>query len=84
MRGGGEGSRAAVCFSKMSFMLHFDFEKGQGYQNQHFQITLLVGREGVTKKSTLCTLLMMLTIIDSSLSAQHGIVPGERIVDRVG
>ena len=32
----------------MSFMVHCDFEKVS--QNQHFQSTLLVGREGVTKR----------------------------------
>ena len=32
----------------MSFMGHCDFEKGS--QNQHFQSTLLVGKEGVTQK----------------------------------
>ena len=40
--------------------MHCDFEKGSHWK-QHFQITLLVGREGVTKKnSTLCTILIML------------------------
>ena len=32
----------------------------------HFQSTFLEGREGDTKKSTLCTLLIMLTIMDDS------------------
>ena len=32
--------------------------------NQHFQSTLLGGGEGVTKKSTLCTLVKMMTIMD--------------------
>ena len=32
-------------------------------KNQHFQGTLL-GERGVIKKSTLCTLLIMLTILD--------------------
>ena len=57
---GRERSRAAVRFFKMSLMVHRDFEKGS--RNQNFQSTLLGGREGVTKKSTLCTLLTMLTI----------------------
>ena len=49
---GWRGSRAGVRFSYV------------GRQNQHFQSTLLGGREGVTKKSTLCTLLIMLIIMD--------------------
>ena len=32
--------------------------------NQHFQSTLMGGREGVTKKGTLCTFLIMLPILD--------------------
>ena len=32
--------------------------------NQHFQSTLLGGGEGVTQKSTLCTLVKMMTIMD--------------------
>ena len=39
-------------------------------KNQHFQSTLLRGRkprEGITKKSTLCTVSIMLTIMDDSL-----------------
>ena len=59
---GVRGSRAAVRFSKLSFMAHFDFEKGS--QNQLFQSTLFVGREMVTKRSNLCTLLITLTILD--------------------
>ena len=37
--------------------------------NQHFQSTLLGGGEGVTKKSTLCTLVKMMTIMDDPLLA---------------
>ena len=59
---GGMGSTAAVQFLKMSFMGHCDFEKTS--QNQHFQSTLSAGR-GSQKKSTLCTLLIMLTILDN-------------------
>ena len=44
----GRGQRLAYCFLKMSFKVFCDFEKGS--QNQHFQITLLVGRDGVTKR----------------------------------
>ena len=44
-------------------MMHCDYEKRS--QNQHFQSTLSVGREGVTEKSTLCTLLIMLTNLDN-------------------
>ena len=43
-----------------------DFEKGS--QNQHFQSTLQVGREWVTKKRTLCTIFIMLTNLDKPLS----------------
>ena len=35
--------------------------------NQHFQSTLLGGGDGVTKKSTLCTLVKMMTIMDDPL-----------------
>ena len=45
------GSRAAVRFKKKSFTVHCDLQKGS--QNQHFQCTLLVGRE-VTKKYCVC------------------------------
>ena len=48
---------AALHFLKMSFMVHREFEKGS--QNEHFK-ELLEGRKGVTNKSTLCTLLIML------------------------
>ena len=61
-RAGWKGSRVAIRFSKMSFMMHCHFEKRS--QNQHFQSNLLVGREEGTKKSILCTLLIMLTILD--------------------
>ena len=54
---------ATVRFSEMLFLGQCDFEKGS--QNQHFQNTLLVGRERVTKNNTLCTLLIMLTIRDN-------------------
>ena len=45
--------------------MHCDFEKGP--ENQHFQSTLPVGKEGVTKKGTMCMLLKMLTILDDPL-----------------
>ena len=35
--------------------------------NQHFKSTLLGGGERVTKKSTLCTLVKMMTILDDPL-----------------
>ena len=38
--------------------------------NQHFKSTLLGGGEGVTKKSTLCTLVKMMTIMDDPLREQ--------------
>ena len=61
---GGKGSRDDVCFLKMSFMVHRDFEKMS--KHQHFQSTLLV-RRGVTKKSTVCMLYIMLTLLDDLL-----------------
>ena len=49
------------------FISRLHFHTG-GRQNQRFQSTLLGGREGaregVTKKCTLCTLLIMLIIMD--------------------
>ena len=56
---GGWGLRAAIRLKKISFMVHCDFEKGS--QNQHFQSMLFVGM------STLCTLFIMLTILDDHL-----------------
>ena len=38
-----------------------------GSQNKDFQSSILLGREGVTKNSTLLTLLIMLTIQDDPL-----------------
>ena len=59
----GYGPRAAKCFLKMSVMVHFcNLEKDS--QNQHVKNILLVGRGKGTKNSTLCTVLMMLTILD--------------------
>ena len=58
-------SWADVRFLKMSFMVHCDFDNG--YRNQHFQSTLLVGRERSQKESTLCTLLKMFTVLDETL-----------------
>ena len=60
----GGGSRAAVRFSKMPcIMVHCGFEKGS--QNQQFQSTLLVGREGGgNKKEYSYTLDKLLTILD--------------------
>ena len=45
----------------MSFMVHCDFD--QGSKNQDFESTLLVGREGITKMSTLCALLTIWTTL---------------------
>ena len=45
---GWRGSRVAIHFRKMSFMEQGDFQKGS--PNQHFQSTLLVGKEWVTKE----------------------------------
>ena len=45
----------------MSLLEHCYFEKGS--QNQHFQMDFLLGGGGVTKKSTLCMLLILLTIL---------------------
>ena len=59
---GGTGSRAVARFRKMSFLVHCDFEKGSQYQ--HFQSYSFSREGGGHKKSTLCTLLIMLTIVD--------------------
>ena len=71
MGGGGGVSRAAIHFKKMLFMAYGNFEKGS--QNQHIKSTLLVGGggKGVTEKSTLCTLLIRLTILDDPLPTKH-------------
>ena len=50
----GRGSRSARHFSKMSFLVHCDFEKG--YQNQHFQSTILLRKERVKKELSVYTL----------------------------
>ena len=47
-------------------MVYCDFEKGSS--NPRFRSTLLIGREVVTTKSTLCTVLIMLTILDDPLT----------------
>ena len=61
----------------MLFMVHCGSEKGS--QNQLFQSipVLLVGREGVGKKITLCTLLikLSLTIQDDSLVSVYFFFP---------
>ena len=44
---GAKGSRTAISFSKVSFMVHCDLEEGS---KNHFQSTLLVERERVTQK----------------------------------
>ena len=44
--------------------------------NQHFQSTLLGGGEGVTQKSTLCTLVKMMTIMDDPLDMTCGVPQG--------
>ena len=72
---GREGSRATVLrFPTMSFIVHCDFEKVS--RNPHFQSTLLVWREGVKKKNILCTLLIMLTIMDDTLVTYQCIIKG--------
>ena len=50
-------------------MVHCDFEKWS--QNQHFQSTILVEREVVTERS-MCTLLIMLTILDDLTPKCYG------------
>ena len=75
---GGEGVKSRCTLFKMLIMIGFSHEV---VKNQHFQSTLLEGREGVTKQSTLCALLIMLIILDDPLSEDterldaHG-VPG--------
>ena len=56
-------------FPKQQYSINCDFEKGS--QNQHYQSTILVWREGATKKTTLCTLLILLIILDDPLSEVH-------------
>ena len=58
------GSRAVVRFSKMSLIMHCDFETGT--QNQHFKNTLLVGREVPQKKSTVLYSVYALDNVDNS------------------
>ena len=63
--GGGEGINGRrTLFKNIDYYVAFSYGI---VKNQHFQSTLLGGREGVTKKSTLCTLLKMLTIMDDPL-----------------
>ena len=45
-----------------------DFISYTVVKSQHFQSTLLGGREGVTNKSSLCTLLIMFAILDDPLN----------------
>ena len=63
--GGGHGRRTLITKCRIH-MVHCDFENVSNL-NQHFQSTLMVGREVVTQKSTLCTLLIILTIFDDPL-----------------
>ena len=61
----GGGSMATVCFFLMLIMMHFHTGV---VKNHHFQSILFGGSEGVTKMSTLCTLLIMLAIMDDPLT----------------
>ena len=64
MRGGGQWPPYA--FLNVDYdTLHF--HTGLGSMKIHIFKVLLGGREGVTKKSTLCRLLIMLTIMDDPL-----------------
>ena len=59
----GEGGVNGLC----TLLKNVDYNALHAYRvikNQHLKNTLLGGREGVTKKCTLCTLLIMLTIMD--------------------
>ena len=56
----GGGKWALYAFKNDYDALHFHM----GSLKINIFKVLLIGREGVTKKSTLCTLLIMLTILD--------------------
>ena len=62
--GRGRGSRAAVRFFKMLIMMHCTFIPGSPKSTFSKYLLFSEGGDGVTKKSTLCTLLIMLIIMD--------------------
>ena len=69
-----------MLLKKKFFMVICDFEKGS--QKQHFQSTLLVGREGSQKITcTLCTVLIMLTILDDALDGQEFVWLSSAVLD---
>ena len=55
---------AAVRFLKMLIMMRCIFLSKGVVKNQHFKTTFLGENEGVTKKTILCTLFIMLIILD--------------------
>ena len=66
---GREGVKGRHTFVKMSFMTHCNFEKW----SQHQLIKNTLSREGGGhKKSNLCTVLIMLIILDDL--SDHGLV----------
>ena len=62
---GGSGSRATVLFLKVN--LKCIVILGRTLKIEIFKVLFWLGREGVTEKSMLCTLLIMLTILDDPL-----------------
>ena len=62
----GEGVKCCVMLFKMLFTMHCDFDTGS-LKNQHFQSTRLGGERRSQKKSMLCTLLIMLTIMNDPI-----------------
>ena len=71
MYAGKEGSTSA--FQKCRFWCISILRRSQ---SQHFQGTILVGMEGRSHKSTLCTLLKMMTILNDPLTLGRYHVPG--------
>ena len=63
---GREGVKGCRTLFKLSFIVHCDFEKGS--QNQHFQHTLSVVREGVAKEYSVYALdNILFTILDDPI-----------------
>ena len=63
---GGRGVNPVVHFQKCLVLASVSVHE-TSLANQHFYSTLLGRREGVCKKSTLCTFVKMLKIIDDLL-----------------
>ena len=65
----GGGEQWPSCLKKKAFMMHCDLDK-RSLKINIFKILFWEKGEGVTKKSTLRMLLMMLTILDEPISHQ--------------